>query len=230
MKQIQTLDTSRVVGPSPRVAWCAEEPERPVEERLARVALAARAAALPAEVVLAAHHRTAPWPTGPASLHHLRLALADAAGLIARAPWEEEGELVTTTTGTAGVPLVVPYARAGGLDDPVYLHLELAAFVGLSDAPVDIRLLPLQLAGEDAAAADLRLDPTEYSFVGTVEAAWATRLWRYAHVATGRLLDLDADGRPWRAVGSADWVPWADCADAVRFVSRPRRRRRVGTR
>jgi hypothetical protein len=224
MTDQQTVETTHFVGPFPRVAWCAEQPGRSVEERLARVALAARAAALPADVLLGAHARTAPWPNGPASLYELRRALADAATLIARAPWWDEGDLVTTT-GASGIERVVPFARAGGLGDPVYLHLELATLVGLTDAPVDVRLLPLQLAADGAGSDDQRPDPTVFAFVGTEDTEEGIRLWRYLHRDTGRALVLDADSRPWRPVGTGDWVPWGDTAEAVRTAMRPRRRR-----
>jgi|SRR5919109_1008427 hypothetical protein len=224
MTDQQTVETTHFAGPFPRVAWCAEEPERPVEERLARVALAARAAALPADVLLGAHARTAPWPNGLASLYELHRALADAAALIARAPWWDEGDLVTTT-GVNGVERVVPFARAGGLDDPVYLHLELATFLGLSDPPIDVRLLPLQLAADGAGGDALGADPTTFAFDGTEDTEGGIRLWRYLHRDTGRPLVLDADSRPWRPAGAGDWVPWSDAAEAVRSATRPRRRR-----
>jgi hypothetical protein len=187
----------------PRTAWEDDEPARPIEERLALVALAARAAAVPADALLDASAFLDAAVAGlPHSrvVHELRRGLAEAAQLIAEAPWNSGPGLVSAAPDETGLPRVVPI-KGWSAPEPnrVARHLLMAAAVGLTDTPLDLRWLPLELAASNLPAADApRIEPAEFMFMGHAEAPGPIRLWLYKHSATRAYLNLDADSWPWR--------------------------------
>ena len=196
------------LGPFPRVAWSEDDPEGPLEERLALVALAGRAASVPTAALLEAtpalEDPLAAWRAGVV-VHELRRGLAEAALLIAEAPWGRAPAVVSVVRDDAGVLRVTPAEGLGG--DRFFRiarQLTLASFVALTDTPFDVRWLPLELAVESRRGpAPPPLDPAAFMFMGLAETPADERLWRYKHIDTRGYLNVDADGAPWRYDPSA---------------------------
>jgi len=206
----------------PRAAWDDDEPARPIDERLALVALSARATGLPTEVLLRARPFVDPTAAGrspSAVVREVRRGLAVAAQLIAEAPWATG--LVTVAADADGTRRVVPTDGSDGPDrDRIVGYLACASAVGLTDTALDVRWLPLELAAANPPTEDApRLDPAEFMFMGTSETSEGSRLWLYKHTATRAYLNLDAQCWPWRyQAPSGIYAPYDDPAAALRFA------------
>jgi hypothetical protein len=220
-------DSPDLLGPEwrfPRRAWDDQDPDRPIDERLALVALSARAAGLPPDVVLRAapfvDRATASLASG-VIVREVRRGLAVAAQLIAEAPWETGPGLVTVTAEDGGPPRVVPTPGWEGPDrDRIIRYLASASAVGLTDTPLDVRWLPLELAATNPPTVDApRIDPAAFMFMGHAEAPGAVRLWLYKHTASRAYLNLDAECWPWRYdAPSGTYSPYDDPVAALADV------------
>jgi len=205
----------------PRVAWEEPEPTHAVDERLALVALSARAAGLAPEVVLRAWpflDRAAADRPQRSVVREVRRALGVAAQLIAEAPWTTGPGLVTVAADDDGTRRVVPTPGWEGPDrNRIVGYLASASAVGLTDTALDVSWLPLELAATNPPTEDApRLDPAEFMFMGSAEGPGRIRLWRYKHTATRAYLNLDAECWPWRyQAGSRTYSPYDDPAAAL---------------
>jgi hypothetical protein len=190
------------LGTFPQTAWSDDDPGRLIEERLALVALADRAARVPPsallEVTAALEDPLGSWRAGTV-VHDLRRGLAEAAQFIAEAPWGTAAGMVTVRRDARGAARVIPHDDLA-VDEffRVARQLALASWVGLTDAPVELDWLPLQLAANDNRAAPPPIEPGAFMFMGTNETPEGDRLWLYKHVVTRRWLNLDAESRAWR--------------------------------
>ena len=203
----------------PRAAWDDDDPARPIDERLALVALSSRVNGLPPGLLLRAWplvDRAAAGRPSRAVVREVRRGLGVAAQLIAEAPWATGPGLVTVAADADGTRRVVPTAGWEGPDrHRIVGYLACASAVGLTDAALDIRWLPLELAATNPPSEDApRLDPAEFMFMGTTEAPGRIRLWLYKHTATRAYLNLDAECQPWR-YQRGTYVPYDDPAAAL---------------
>lgn len=220
MADLDTYDPLDPLGPFPRVAWSDDDPARLIEERLALVALASRAASVPPAALVARSAMLGdPLAAGRDAMvvHELRRALAEAAQVIAKAPWGRADGLVTLARDDGGLRRVVP-DRGRGDDECIRVarQLCLASAVELTDAPIDVVWLPLQLVAANPPLAALGVDPAAFMFMGTNETPAGDRLWLYKHVATRGYLNFDAEGRPWRyEARTSSYAPYDDLAAAL---------------